>query len=103
MGYALMRKRVQEILDAPPLGPDAGVQIGLSREARPLRAFRFGTGFRKVSLLAGCHADEPVGPRALSQLCSYLSNLPNVDSMLSEFQWWIVPHLNPDGAERNRE
>ncbi len=56
----------------------------------------------RVSLLAGCHADEPVGPRLLRHLASYLTSLPASDLMLSRYQWWIIPHINPDGAERNR-
>jgi hypothetical protein len=54
-----------------------------------------------VSLLAGCHADEPVGPRLLHRFCGFLSELPEAHPLLSEYQWWIVPHVNPDGEERN--
>jgi hypothetical protein len=55
-----------------------------------------------MSLLAGCHADEPVGPLLLRQVAAYLSRLPQDDPLLSQHQWWIVPHINPDGEERNR-
>jgi hypothetical protein len=55
-----------------------------------------------VSLIAGCHADEPVGPRLLRRLCSYLSDLPGNDPILSDYDWWVVPHINPDGEHRNR-
>jgi len=36
-------------------------------------------------------------------LCGYLSTLPDSAPLLSEYQWWIVPHINPDGEERNSE
>jgi hypothetical protein len=79
-----------------------GVLIGHSREARPIHALNFGHGDTRVSLLAGCHADEPVGPRLLHHLTAYLATLPTDDPMLANYRWWIIPHINPDGAERNR-
>lgn len=97
-----MRHRLDEILRAPPPSDPAGEEIGRSREGRDICAFRFGSGNQRVSLLAGCHADEPVGPRFLLHLCGYLNTLPEADSLLEDYEWWIVPHINPDGAERNR-
>lgn len=95
-------QRADLLLSTPPLSLDAGELIGGSREERPVRAFRFGRGARRVSLLAGCHADEPVGPRLLRHVAGYLSALADDDPLLSEYAWWIVPHINPDGAEHNR-
>jgi hypothetical protein len=95
-------QRADQILSTRPLSLDAGEPIGRSRAGRPLYAFRMGSGAKRVSLLAGCHADEPVGPRLLRQLAAYLSALTSDDPLLSECEWWIVPHINPDGAERNR-
>ncbi|UCC71994.1 MAG: peptidase [Gemmatimonadota bacterium] len=92
----------EPILSTPPVDFPTGDSIGLSREGRAVHAFRFGRGARRVSLLAGCHADEPVGPRLLRHLAAYLGTLPGDDPLLSEHEWWIVPHINPDGAERNR-
>ncbi len=66
-----------------------------------MRGFRFGTGPRIVSLLGGCHADEPVGPRLLRHLAGYFRSLSADDAWLSSYQWWIVPHINPDGELRN--
>jgi hypothetical protein len=31
-----------------------------------------------------------------------MSSLPDNDPLLTEYEWWIVPHINPDGAMRNR-
>lgn len=75
--------------------------LGRSREGRPVTAFRFGDGPVRVSLLAGCHADEPVGPRLARHVSAYLSSLPTDDPLLEDYEWWIVPHINPDGAARN--
>jgi hypothetical protein len=94
--------RVADILASPPAYASAGNVIGHSRERRPIKAFRFGRGDTRISLLAGCHADEPVGPRLLRQLTAYLSSLPSGDPMLERYEWWVVPNINPDGEERNR-
>lgn len=97
-----VRERIEDILASPPVGPGAGETIGRSREGRPIRAFRFGRGANRVSLLGGCHADEPVGPRFLRHLAACLSALPEEDPLLTGHDWWIVPHINPDGEARNR-
>ena len=98
----MLYDRFETIVATRPVSPDDGDQIGQSREGRPVRAYRFGTGDRRVSLLAGCHADEPVGPRLLRHVCGYLASLPPEDVALRGYEWWIVPHINPDGETRNR-
>lgn len=95
-------RRFEEILAAMPTDLTAGREIGRSREGRAIRAFRFGSAGRRISVLGGCHADEPVGPRTLRHLCSHLADIPEDDPLLDGCEWWIVPHINPDGAERNR-
>ena len=97
-----MFDQIDAILKTQLLSRGQGHEIGRSREDRPIRSFRFGTGPQHVSLLGGCHADEPVGPRMLRHLAAYLSWLPVEHPLLSTYQWWIVPHINPDGEERNR-
>ena len=94
--------RVNSILSGRPVTVNAGDVIGRSREGRPIQAFRFGRGDTRISLLAGCHADEPVGPRLLRHMAAYLSSLPANDPMLERYQWWVIPHINPDGEQRNR-
>jgi len=97
-----MHERITDILDTRPVARCAGTAIGRSRQDRAVRAFLFGSGPRRISLLGGCHADEPVGPRFLRHLAAYLSLLPPDDPLLSDYQWWLIPHINPDGEERNR-
>ncbi len=79
----------------------SGRVLGSSREGRPVVGFRFGRGREAVSLLGGCHADEPVGPRLLRRLAGCLAGLDPEDPMLTRHQWWIIPHINPDGESRN--
>lgn len=90
-----------EIFACQPAALESGVQIGRSREGRPLRVFRLGTGALRVSLIAGAHADEPVGPRFLRHLVAWLEQLPEASPARRDVEWWIVPHLNPDGEARN--
>ncbi len=97
-----MRADPARILEASPASPDAALRIGTSREGRPIHAFRFGSGPLRVSLLGGCHADEPVGPALLWRLCGWLGELAREHPMLEHIEWWIVPHVNPDGEARNR-
>ena len=85
---------IEEILDSeapPPLRP-----IGRSREGREILGAVLGSGPRHVSLIGGCHADEPVGPAMLRRLASHLSSHPD-----PRHTWYIVPHVNPDGEARN--
>ncbi len=93
---------VEEILATPPR-PVGGVEIGRSRGDRPIHAWRFGCGPLSVSLIAGCHADEPMGPEVLRRLCAWLSGLPAAHPLLAAYRWSVVPHVNPDGERRNAE
>ena len=93
---------VEEILAAPPR-PAGGREIGRSREDRPIHGWRLGSGPIRVSLIAGCHADEPVGPDLLRRLCAWLGRLSPAHRLLTWYSWSVVPHVNPDGELRNSE
>lgn len=75
-------------------------QIGRSRQGRPIVAHKIGGGPVRVSLVGGCHADEPVGPRFLAKLVRHLGS-PAGAELRATATWCIVPHLNPDGAAAN--
>jgi len=78
-------------------------EIGRSEEGRPLDAVVLGKGTRTVLLLAGAHADEPVGPETLRHLV--LEGLRRPESLrplLERVRFVILPHINPDGEVRNR-
>ena len=103
--HAELGTRFAAVLEADATPNGAAIVLGHSRGERPVRAYRFGPGRRgapRVSLLAGCHADEPVGPRLLRQLVAYLATLDASDPLIAEVEWWVVPHINPDGESRNR-
>ncbi|MGL1902403.1 MAG: M14 family zinc carboxypeptidase [Fibrobacterales bacterium] len=75
--------------------------IGYSRDNNPIDGFTFGTGPLAVSLIAGSHADEPVGPKLLRKLVNYLTSIPSDHPLLTDYSWSIIPHANPDGKRDN--
>ena len=76
--------------------------IGSSEEGRPIAGIKIGTGDIRVSLVAGAHSDEPVGPETLRHLVSaMLSNRSRVQEYFDTYSFFIVPHVNPDGEARN--
>ena len=74
---------IEEILagSAPPAHLE---EIGRSRDGRPIGAWRGGRGPLSVSLVAGCHADEPVGPTTLRGLSGWLATRPEHDPAVAE-------------------
>ena len=91
--------KFEDILACEPVSN--GEIIGSSREGRDIEAYKFGQGSCQISLLGGCHADEPIGPRFLRHLVAFLSTEPR--ELLENFTWWIVPHINPDGELVNNK
>jgi len=76
--------------------------LGTSEEGRSLYGVVLGRGPRTVSLIAGNHADEPVGPETLRTFV--IKSLARPDKMAAWFERYkfvIVPHTNPDGEARN--
>jgi len=93
---------IETILAAGPTDVTVPAQtIGRSRQGRPIEAFTLGEGPIRISLIGGCHADEPVGPAMLAKLVTHLGSLPTTDGLVTQRRWLIVPHVNPDGAAVN--
>lgn len=78
-------------------------EIGRSEEGRLLYGVVLGTGPRTVSLIAGNHADEPVGPETLRAFVLGAPRRAALAPLLARYRFVIVPHTNPDGEARNRE
>ena len=91
---------IEEILSGSVPAADLE-EVGRSRDGRPIGAWRGGRGPQSVSLVAGCHADEPVGPATLRRLAAWLASRPENDPAVAEVRWSIVPHANPDGEAVN--
>lgn len=85
------------------LGTQPGVQvevIGASRNGQPIAGYCMGSGPMPVSITAGCHADEPVGPMTAQALPWLVRQ--HAPHLLDQFTFRVVPQINPDGADNNR-
>ncbi len=78
--------------------------IGHSENGEPIYGFVFGEGPKTVSLVAGAHADEPVGPNTLYRLTlEMLRSAEKFEELFARFRFLIIPHVNPDGDAANAE
>ena len=100
LSFDVLLSLFPEIINHQPTG---GKVIGYSQNKRPVFGWKTGSGNSLISLIGGCHADEPVGPRFLQHLAAYLHHLPASHYLLQYFTWYIVPHVNPDGEVVNRK
>lgn len=100
-GYSVPNLDLDAILATAPAGRGCSLEIGASREDHPIFGHQFGRGVLHVSLIGGCHADEPVGPAMLDRFAAYLAGLPADHWLVQCFRWRLVPHVNPDGEARN--
>jgi hypothetical protein len=78
-------------------------ELGTSEEGRPIDGVILGDGPVSVSLIAGNHADEPVGPETLRTLVEAgVQEGSPLAPWLDRVQFILVPHTNPDGEAHNR-
>lgn len=79
------------------------VEMGRSEGGRLIYGVILGNGKKTVSLLAGAHSDEPVGPETLRYfITETLKNKEDFAELFHEFRFLIVPHINPDGEAENQ-
>lgn len=79
-------------------------EIGRSDQGKPIFGFVFGEGARKISLIAGAHADEPAGPNTLYRMTLDMLQYPDrYSSLFQSYQFLIIPHINPDGDKANTD
>jgi len=76
--------------------------LGESEEGRPIDGYVIGHGPLTVSLIAGNHADEPVGPETLRMfILESLSRRVTNKHLFDSYRFVVIRHTNPDGASRN--
>jgi len=76
--------------------------VGRSEQGRDIYAAMLGAGPISVSLVAGAHADEPVGPQTLRHfIIAALTAREQLGDLFDRFNFVIVPHVNPDGEAAN--
>jgi len=112
--------RERSLREACAAGGNAArfVEVGRSEADRPIIGAVVGRGPRRCSLIAGSHADEPVGPETLRRLSEALGEPGSAETasgdtsapewpaaaerLLETWTFVIVPHVNPDGEAANR-
>ena len=83
--------------------PATASVIGQSEQQRDILAITIGQGPKHISLIAGNHADEPVGPETLRHLITHILTHPDQHTqLLNSHTLTIIPHTNPDGEALNQ-
>lgn len=81
-------------------------EVGQSVEGRAIYMVKAGTGKTKVMLWTQMHGDEPTATMALFDIMNFLQQPGELDSIRNEIlentTLYMVPMLNPDGAEKFR-
>jgi hypothetical protein len=78
-------------------------KVGESVEGRALNLVQAGTGPFRVMLWSQMHGDEPTATAALFDIFEFLRRHrqdPLVGDILSSLTLYVLPMVNPDGAER---
>jgi len=80
------------------------LEEGRSGEGRAIPLLKLGSGPLRILLWSQMHGDEPTATVALLDLLSHLgrtSGSAATEALLSRLTLYLIPMLNPDGAERN--
>ena len=79
-------------------------EIGASSEKRSIHMATFGHGEKKILLWSQMHGDESTATLAIVDMLNYLveteGNEPWCTELLEQTTVYIIPMVNPDGAER---
>jgi hypothetical protein len=97
-----VERRLQAVAQADP-SRFILERVGASVEGRSINLMTTGTGPYRVMLWSQMHGDEPTATAALFDVFEYLQRHrgdPVAQRILSSLTLYVVPMLNPDGAER---
>lgn len=75
-------------------------EVGVSDKGEPIHHIKYGKGAIKALIVGGPHADEPIGSLTVYSLLTLLRD-KNVDLLLQDVEWNIIPCIDPDGAKLN--
>ena len=102
MEHAEVERRLQALAEQDP-AMFVLERVGASLEGRSINLISTGTGPFRVLLWSQMHGDEPTATAALFDVFEYFRRHredPVVRRILSSLTLYVVPMLNPDGAER---
>ncbi len=94
----LIRDEVKDVISEAPVTEEIKSEIiGKSVEGRPIEAYYFGDGEKRVLLIGGIHGGYEWNSVALAyQFIDYFSS--STDKIPSGIRVAIIPSLNPDGV-----
>src|SRR6056297_577985 len=99
--HEYIKQVVQSMESAPGIET---TELGKSLEGRSIHCVKWGDGPVKVLMWSQMHGDEPTATMALLDLFQFLKDETFAkdykDKISSELSIYMVPMLNPDGAER---
>jgi hypothetical protein len=76
-------------------------KIGLSVDKKPIYTLTFGTGKKRILVWSQMHGNESTTTKALFDFFNTLhTENNNINKLLVECTFCVIPILNPDGAER---
>lgn len=103
--HAVVQRELQELVRQSD-GLLTLDQAGTSLEGRGIPLVKCGTGLRRVLLWSQMHGDESTATLALMDIFNLLAAPGEqenwIGEMLDEVTLYVVPMLNPDGAERRQ-
>lgn len=89
---------IAPLLAAPAIRQE---EIGRSAEGRPLRLIIWGGGPTTVLIWSQIHGDEPTGSMIIADVLQAIASADDrIQQLAARITLYIVPLLNPDGAER---
>ncbi len=94
--YSAFVEVLQKTLEANPLLDIQDEILGHSTEDRPIYGLKLGRGSLRILAWSQMHGNESSTTRALINLL----NSEFLISFLDQIQLYIIPILNPDGADR---
>jgi hypothetical protein len=101
---AAFQQEVSSRLSATRGAPVTCREIGVAESGHPILGYVVGSGPKKVSLIGGSHADEPVGPETLRTFIRTAITSPEkISDYLEKYTFVIVAHVNPDGESANAD
>ena len=72
--------------------------LGTSEGGLPIHALEIGTGSKRILIWSQMHGNESTTTKAIFDLCNYFE-LSDSKALLEACTLFIIPILNPDGAE----
>ena len=102
LDHAEVERRLRAVAEADPSRIFLE-RVGTSVEGRSINMISMGTGPFRLLLWSQMHGDEPTATAALFDVIDYLQRHRTdsaVQRILSSLTLYVVPMLNPDGAER---